>query len=168
MQCWIIEQLSSNLESNSTIYFECLVIKTFMMYFSKNFDPTTLTTAEGENCAYSPTLNFGSIFLPQKLNSFICFVFFVFMRPLGTLEPTVVGLSTRPSPLIISKFLQFRTFWSQSRAFFMIRCTLTIGSWLKTFRVQKWPYWVQNFEFLLHKITNFRGISGWQWTMPNG
>ena len=81
---------------------------------------------------------------------------------------TVVGLSTRPSPLIISEFLQFRNFWSQSRAFFMIRCTLTIGSWLKTFRVQKWPYWVQNFEFLLHKITNFRHISACQWTMPSG
>ena len=71
-------------------------------------------------------------------------------------------------PLIISKFLQFRTFWSQTKALFIIRCTLSVESWFKTFRVQKWPYWVQNFEFLLHKITNFRGISGWQWTMPNG
>ena len=81
---------------------------------------------------------------------------------------TVVELSTRPNPLIISKFLQFRTFWSQSKALFMIRCVLTIGSWFKTFRVQKWPYWVQNFEVLLHKITNFRDISGCQWTMPSG
>ena len=81
---------------------------------------------------------------------------------------TVVELSTRPNPLIISKFLQFRTFWSQTKALFIIRCTLSVESWFKTFRVQKWPYWVQNFEFLLHKITNFRGISGCQWTMPYG
>ena len=85
-----------------------------------------------------------------------------------TLECTVVELNTRPNPLIISKFLQFRTFWSQTKALFIIRCTLSVESWFKTFRVQKWPYWVQNFEFLLHKITNFRGISGCQWTMPSG
>ena len=72
----------------------------------------------------------------------------------------VVELNTRPNPLIISKFLQFRTFWSQTKALFIIRCTLSVESWFKTFRVQKWPYWVQNFEFLLHKITNFQGISG--------
>ena len=32
---------------------------------------------------------------------------------------TLVGLSTRPTPLIISKSLQFRTFWSQSKALSM-------------------------------------------------
>ena len=81
---------------------------------------------------------------------------------------TVVELNTRPNPLIISKFLQFRTFWLQTKALFIIRCTLSVESWFKTFRVQKWPYWVQNFEFLLHKITNFWGISGCQWTMSSG
>ena len=81
---------------------------------------------------------------------------------------TVVGINTRPGPLIVSKFLQFRTFWSQSKAMLIIRCTLSVGSWFKTFRVQKWPYWVQNFEFLPHKITNFWDISGCQLTMPSG
>ena len=38
----------------------------------------------------------------------------------------------------------------------------------KMFGVQKWPFWVQNFEVSLHKITNFRDISGSQWTMPSG
>ena len=80
---------------------------------------------------------------------------------------TLVGLSTRPNPLIISKYLQFRTFWSQSKALFMIRCMLSVKSWFKTVRVQKWPYWVQIFEFLLHKITNFRHISACQWTLPS-
>ena len=83
-------------------------------------------------------------------------------------QSTVVGLSTRPDPLIISKFLQNRIFWSESKAFIMTRCTLRVGSGFKTFRVQKWPFWVQNFGFLQHKITNFLDISGWQWTMPSG
>ena len=81
---------------------------------------------------------------------------------------TVVGLSTRPNPLIISKSLQFRTFWSQSKALFMIICMLSVESGFKTFRVQKWPFWVKHFEVLLHKITNFRDISGCQWTMSSG
>ena len=50
----------------------------------------------------------------------------------GKLDCTVVGLSTRPNPLIISKYLQFRTFWSQSKALYMIRCILSVVSGSKT------------------------------------
>ena len=52
-------------------------------------------------------------------------------------HPTVVGLSTRPAPLIISKSLQFRNFWSQIKALFMIRCMLSVGSGFKTFGALK-------------------------------
>ena len=85
-----------------------------------------------------------------------------------TVQLTVVDLSTRPSPLIIYKSLWFRPFWTQSKTLLMIRCMFDLGSGFKTFWVQKWPFWVQNFEVSLHKITNFRGISGCQWTMPSG
>ena len=81
---------------------------------------------------------------------------------------TLDGVTSRPDPLIISKCLQCKTFWSQTKALFMIRCMLSVESWFKTFRVQKWPYWVKIFEFLLHKITNFWHISACQWTMPSG
>ena len=50
---------------------------------------------------------------------------------------TVVGLSTRPAPLIISKSLQYRAFWSQSKALFMIRCMLSVGSGSKMFGALK-------------------------------
>ena len=50
------EQLSSNLESNSPIYIQCLLIKTFRTCY-KIFDPTTSATAKCEKCAYGPTLN---------------------------------------------------------------------------------------------------------------
>ena len=46
-----------------------------------------------------------------------------------------VGLSTRPDPLIISKSFQFRTFWSQSKALFLIRCMISFGSGLKIFGI---------------------------------
>jgi hypothetical protein len=52
-------------------------------------------------------------------------------------EYTVVGVSTRPAPLIISKSLQYRIFWSQSKALFMIRCMLSVGSGSKMFGAQK-------------------------------
>jgi hypothetical protein len=88
--------------------------------------------------------------------------------PYSLIQGTVVGLSTRPAPLIISKSLQFRTFWSQCKALFKILCMLSVESGFKTFRVQKWPFWVNNFEVSLHKITNFRDISGGQWTILSG
>jgi hypothetical protein len=43
---------------------------------------------------------------------------------------------------------------------------LSVESGFKTFRAKKWPFWVQNFEVLLQKLTNFRDISGCQWTLP--
>ena len=48
------------------------------------------------------------------------------------MDCTVVGLSTTPDPLIISKSLQFRIFWSQSKALFVIRCMLSVGSGCKS------------------------------------
>ena len=78
-----------------------------------------------------------------------------------SIECTVVKLNTRPNPLIISKFLQFRTFWSQTKALFIIRCTLSVESWFKTFRVQKWPCWVQNFYYIKSPIFGvFRDANG--------
>ena len=53
------------------------------------------------------------------------------------IDCTLVGLSTRPAPLIISKSLQFRTFCSQSKALFMIRCMLSVGSGSKMFGALK-------------------------------
>ena len=50
---------------------------------------------------------------------------------------TVDGLSTRPAPLIISESLQYRTFWSQSKALFMIRCMLSVKSGSKMFGALK-------------------------------
>ena len=40
----------------------------------------------------------------------------------------MVELSTRPNPLIISESFQYRSFWSQSKALFMIRCMLSVES----------------------------------------
>ena len=81
---------------------------------------------------------------------------------------TLVGLSTRPTPLIISKSLQFRTFWSQSKALFMIRCMLSAGSGSKTFGALKVTICVHFFELSVHKMSNFLRISAFQWTMPSG
>ena len=50
---------------------------------------------------------------------------------------TVVGLSARPAPLIILNSLQFMTFWSQSKALFMMRCMLSVGSEFKMFGTLK-------------------------------
>ena len=50
---------------------------------------------------------------------------------------TVVELSTRPNPLIISESLQYRSFWSQSKALFMIRCMLSVESGSKMFGALK-------------------------------
>ena len=64
--------MSSNLESNSPIHFQCLLIKTFMIYVVEIFDPTILAMAydqrskfvraeyfamaEAESCAFGPKL----------------------------------------------------------------------------------------------------------------
>ena len=81
---------------------------------------------------------------------------------------TLVGLSTRPSPLIISKYLQFRNFWSQSKALFMVRCILSVGSGSNTFGALKVTIYVKFFELSVHKMSNFLRISACQWTMPSG
>ena len=83
-------------------------------------------------------------------------------------HPTVVGLSTRPTPLIISKSLQFRTFWSQSKALFMIRCMLSVGSGSKMFGALKVTIYVKFFKLSVHKMSTFLRISACQWTMPSG
>ena len=81
---------------------------------------------------------------------------------------TLVGLSTRPAPLIISKSLQFRTFWSQSKALFMIRCMLSVGSGSKMFGALKVTIYVKFFKLSVHKMSTFLRISACQWTMPSG
>ena len=48
-------------------------------------------------------------------------------------QHTVVDLSTRTAFLNIDQSLQFRNFWSQSKALFMIRCMLSAESGSKTF-----------------------------------
>ena len=81
---------------------------------------------------------------------------------------TLVGLSTRPTPLIISKSLQFRTFCSQSKALFMIRCMLSVGSGSKMFGALKVTIYVKFFKLSVHKMSTFLRISACQWTMPSG
>ena len=83
-------------------------------------------------------------------------------------EPTLVGLSTRPAPLIISKCLQFWILWSQSKALFMIRCMSSVGSGSETFGALKVTIYVKFFELSVHKMSNFLRISACQWTMPSG
>ena len=81
---------------------------------------------------------------------------------------TVVELSTRTAFLNIDKSLQFRNFWSQSKAFFMIRCMLSDGSGFKTFGALKVTICVNFLEHSVHKMSNFLRISACQWTMPSG
>ena len=86
----------------------------------------------------------------------------------ASLQCTLVGLSTRPAPLTISKSLQFRTFGSQSKALFMIRCMLSIGSGSKMFGALKVTIYVKFFKLSVHKMSTFLRISACQWTMPSG
>ena len=81
---------------------------------------------------------------------------------------TVVELSTRTAFLNIDQSLQFRIFWSQSKALFMIRCMLSAGSGSKTFGALKVTICVNFFELSVHKMSNFLRISAFQWTMPSG
>ena len=81
---------------------------------------------------------------------------------------TVVKLSTRTAFLNIDKSLQFRNFWSQSKAFFMIRCMLSDGSGFKTFGALKVSICVNFLEHSVYKICNFLRISACQWPMPSG
>ena len=81
---------------------------------------------------------------------------------------TVVKLSTRTAFLNIDKSLQFRNFWSLSKAFFMIRCMLSDGSGFKTFGALKVTICVNFLEHSVYKICNFLRISACQWTMPSG
>ena len=83
-------------------------------------------------------------------------------------ECTLVGLSTRPAPLIISKSLQFRTFCSQNKALFIIRCMLSVGSGSKAFGTLKVTIYVKFFELSVHKMSTFLRISACQWIMPSG
>jgi hypothetical protein len=45
---------------------------------------------------------------------------------------------------------------------------LSAGSGFKTFGALKGQFWVKFFELSVHKMSNFRDISGCQWTMPSG
>ncbi len=72
---------------------------------------------------------------------------------------TVVDLSTRTAFLNIDQSLQFRTFWSQSKALFMIRCMLNAGSNSNTFGALKVTICVKIFELSVHKMSNFLRIS---------
>ena len=81
---------------------------------------------------------------------------------------TLVGLSTRPAPLIISKSLQCRTFCSQNKALFIFRCMLSVGSGSKMFGALKVTIYVKFFKLSVHKMSTFLRISACQWTMPSG
>ena len=93
-----------------------------------------------------------------------------FVKRVGVIcyQCTLAGLSTRPTPLIIFKSLQFRTFWSQSKALFMIRCMSSVGSGSETFGALKVTIYVKFFELSVHKMSNFLRISACQWTIPSG
>ena len=80
----------------------------------------------------------------------------------------MVELNTRPNPLIISKFLQFRTFWSQTKALFMIRCMLSVESGSNMFGTLKVTIYIKFFELSVHKMSTFLRISACQWTMSSG
>ncbi len=86
----------------------------------------------------------------------------------ASVQCTVVDLSTRTAFLNIDQSLQFRSFWSQSKALFMIRCMLSAGSGSKTFEALKVTICVNFFELSVHKMSNFLRISACQWTMPSG
>ena len=95
--------------------------------------------------------------------------FFRFLTNFVTVEGcTMVELSTRMAFLNIDQSLQFRIFWSQSKALFMIRCMLSAGSGSKMFGALKVTICVNFFELSVHKMSNFLRISACQWTMPSG
>ena len=72
---------------------------------------------------------------------------------------TVVDLSTRTAFLNIDQSLQFRNFWSQSKALFMVRCILSVGSGSNTFGALKVTIYVKFFELSVYKMSNFLRIS---------
>ena len=92
----------------------------------------------------------------------------IFNSEFLTYDCTVVELSTRTAFLNIDQSLQFRNFWSQSKALFMIRCILSAGSGFKMFGALKVTICVNFFELSVHKRSNFLRISACQWTMPSG
>ena len=55
----------------------------------------------------------------------------------GATAQLLALIHTTPAPLITSKSIQFRTFWSQSKAFFMIRCMLSVESGSEMFGALK-------------------------------
>ena len=71
----------------------------------------------------------------------------------------MVELSTRTAFLNIDKSLQFRNFWSQSKALFMVRCILSVGSGSNTFGALKVTIYVKFFELSVYKMSNFLRIS---------
>ena len=89
-------------------------------------------------------------------------------------ECTVVDLSTRTAFLNIDQSLQFWTFWSQSKALFMIRCMFSAGSGSKMLgalkviicvkcfelsvqlnKCETGPYFLQNFQCMTMFISVF-------------
>ena len=72
---------------------------------------------------------------------------------------TIVGLSTRTDPSIISKSLQFMAFWSQIKALFMIRCMSVVNVWGKRFKLPQ-----QTHESFL---TIDRSFKIFVWYLPN-
>ena len=92
------------------------------------------------------------------------FVVYYLNMPLP--ESTVVELSTRTAFLNIDQSLQFRIFWSQSKALFMIRCMLSAGSGSEMFGALKVTICVNFFELSVHTMSNFLHISACQLTMP--
>ena len=85
-----------------------------------------------------------------------------------TTDCTLVGVTSRPDPLIISKCLQNKTFWSQTKALFMIRCMLSVESGSNMFGALKVTIYVKFFELSVHKMSTFLRISACKWTMPSG
>ena len=108
---------------------------------------TSVVELEGAEFIYCKILN-------SRMSCFIS-IHFIWQH-------TLVGLSTRPAPLIISKSLQFWILWSQSKALFIIRCMLSVGRGSKTSGALKVTIHVKFFELSVHKMSNFLRISACQ------
>ena len=133
-----IQQENSRLKINST--------------FKQEYDPVLVMTSQ-QSLLYCSRVNLGKCRPGTTWTGSFFFHWYIrssfaqpsekqfehvlsFMRTPGS-HCTLVGLSTRPAPLIISKSLQFRTFCSQSNALFVIRCILSVGSGSKMFGALK-------------------------------
>ena len=68
---------------------------------------------------------------------------------------------------ILFNHFKFRLLWPWDMHWDITKCVSSAEGWFKMFWLLKMSILGQNFWTSLHKITNFRDISGHQWTIPN-